>query len=176
MVNGVILVVLLCLAVWCDAQRGRIPNVLTIGGVVAGLCVSLMPGNIGAWEALGGLAIGLVALLPLYAVRAMGAADVKLMAAAGSLLGAQGALAAAIYTLALGGLLAIGIAWKAHVVREVFSHLRFFAYASAARLANGALPQARDVPLTGTRAPYALAIAGGVLMQQLTWLWLKGAA
>jgi prepilin peptidase CpaA len=163
-----LLILLLLVAVRCDFRSGRIPNRLTVTAALAGLAFSLAPGGIGLGEAAGGMAIGFAALLPLYAFRAMGAGDVKLMAAAGSFLGTGGVFVAVLCTFALGGLLSIACAWKAGVLTRLFANLRLFAYASAVRIAGKTAPSADDLALTQARAPFALAIAGGVLFELFT--------
>lgn len=168
MINTAILLTLITAAVWSDLRSGRIPNWLTVPGALLGFALSLAPGGLGPIEAIEGFAIGCAALLPLYALRAMGAGDVKLMAAAGALLGMNGAFVAVLYTLALGGLLSLAYAWRAGVLTRLLINLRLFACVSAVRIAGKSAPSVEDLPLTQVRAPYALAIAGGVLLQLLT--------
>lgn len=168
MIKTVLLVAVLAIAIGCDLRLRRIPNGLTGAAACAGLVASLAPGGIGLRDALGGLAIGLLPLLPLYACRAMGAGDVKLMAAAGTFLGMADTFAALVYAAALGGLLALTYAWKAGVLASLFANLRVFALVSAARIASRSAPSMEDLPLTQVRAPYVLAIAGGVLIQLLS--------
>ncbi|TAK40422.1 MAG: prepilin peptidase [Betaproteobacteria bacterium] len=168
MIKTILLFVVLAVAVWTDFRSGRVPNRLTVAATLAGLALSMAPGGIGLGEAAGGFAIGFAALLPLCALRAMGAGDVKLMAAAGTLLGMQATFVAAFYTLALGGLLALAFAWRAGALARLLANLRLFAYASAMRVASNSVPRVEDMPLTQLRGPYALAIAGGVLLQVVT--------
>jgi len=59
------------------------------------------------WSPLGGAATGLALMLPLYLLRAMGAADVKLMAVVGAFAGAATVAAAVLYTMLAGGLLSL---------------------------------------------------------------------
>jgi hypothetical protein len=80
----------------------------------------------------------------------------------------NGTLVAVLYTFALGGLLTLAYAWKAGALTRLFANLRLFAYASAVRITGKSAPSVDDMPLTQLRAPYALAIAGGVLLQLLT--------
>lgn len=171
-----ILVALLGTAVVLDLRERRVPNWLTVPAAAVGVALAAAPDGIGLWQALGGMAMALAVLLPLYALRAMGAGDVKLFAAAGSFVGVVGTLVALLYALALGGVLAVACAWRAGVLKPLLANLRGFAYVSAANVAAGGAPSLRDLPLTSVRTPYVLAIAGGVLLQQLTWLWLKGTA
>lgn len=168
MIATLFLVLLLAAATGFDFASGRIPNRVTLTGAAAGVGLALLPGGIGIGEAAGGLGVGLAMFLPTYFFRGMGAGDVKLMAAAGAFLGPSGALVAALYAYVLGGLLTVAYAWRARALTRLFLNLRLFAYASAARIAGGSAPSADDLPLTQLRAPYALAIAAGVLLQVVT--------
>src|SRR5688500_13934209 len=80
---AIALAMLVIAAAVIDVQSLRIPNWLTVGGMVLGLAWNTAVASAslaGFLWALGGLAVGLVVLLPFYAVRVMGAGDVKLMA------------------------------------------------------------------------------------------------
>jgi prepilin peptidase CpaA len=147
----------LAVAVTTDLSRRQIPNLLIVymlgcGGVVQ----AVLFGSSGALQALSGLMVGLVLLLPFYASGGMGAGDVKLLAAAGTFLGPQGALLAGALTLGAGGLLALFLlAWCALV-----------------RVVNGRLSIARTglAPPAATRLelPYSVAIAVGTLIAAYT--------
>ena len=152
--------VLLGASAWAvreDLLAHRIPNRLTGSVLCLGL---LLQFAIGGWSALGqaalGALVGLAILLPLYVLRAMGAGDVKLLAAIGALLGPHWALIAGIYTLIAGGVLAvfyvlIGSARAALAPAGASCGERLH-YASA-----------RAQQLRRERFPYALAIAVGAL-------------
>lgn len=107
------LIGLLVLAAVIDWRTLRIPNWLTVSGMVYGLAYSTMaaPANqgaaMGALASLGGLALGLAVLLPLYALRVMGAGDVKLMAMVGAFLGLGSMPYALLYCLIAGGVFAL---------------------------------------------------------------------
>lgn len=168
MLASIAFTMFLATAVWTDITSGRIPNRLTLAAAILGVTLSVAPGGIGPGEASRGLAIGFLALLPLYGFRAIGAGDVKLMAAAGTFLGMAGTLTALVYALALGGALTLGYAAKKRALARLFGNLRLFVQGSAARIARGGVPTVDDMPLSRVRVPYALAIAGGVLLQLLT--------
>lgn len=98
-------------ALACDLYRRRIPNVLTVSAALLGVVFhGLAGGAMGIVMALGGLAVGLVLLLPGYLLGSTGAGDVKLMAAAGSLLGPLWAMLAGLASIAAGALIATGFA------------------------------------------------------------------
>ena len=102
-----ILTVILVLSTITDIQRHRIPNVLSLGGVVIGLVyMTATNGLEGLWTSLQGLGLGLILFLPFYMLRGMAAGDVKLMAAVGAFVGPNLALAAVAGTLISGAVLA----------------------------------------------------------------------
>jgi prepilin peptidase CpaA len=110
-----LLLSLLVVAAWHDIRSRRIPNALVFSGAVAGILLNtLLPqqmGGLGVFDSLAGLGLGLVLLLPLYLLRAMGAGDVKLMAMTGAFLGANGVTGAFMCVLLAGGLLALAMGW-----------------------------------------------------------------
>ena len=84
----VVLILLAVTAAIIDAVKRRIPNWLTLPGVVLGIALnSFLFGTTGLWSSLEGLGLAMLIYFPLFAVRGMGAGDVKLMAAVGALVG-----------------------------------------------------------------------------------------
>jgi prepilin peptidase CpaA len=159
-----LLMSLLLAAVASDIRARRIPNALVGAGVTAGLLVNgLLPEGGGLLSSLGGLALGLAVLLPLYLVRAMGAGDVKLMAMVGAFLGHQHILPAVLYVLVAGGVLAIVYGLWRRVLPQALANVRemFFVAAGGARMRMA--PDFGALPRTAARLPYAVAIALGVL-------------
>lgn len=112
-----VLMALLVLAAVLDVKTGRIPNWLVFGGIAYALAYNAFfppyPRDVGILFALAGLAVGFVALLPLYLLRAMGAGDVKLMALVGAFIGSTATIASVLTTLVAGGVLAIVLAVRA---------------------------------------------------------------
>jgi prepilin peptidase CpaA len=91
---------LLAAAFISDITRQKIPNILSAAGLVAGILLHvLVSGSTGLGYALLGALLGFVPLLLLYAVRAVGAGDVKLFAAIGALTGAEFVLQSIMYSL-----------------------------------------------------------------------------
>ena len=71
-----------------DIRTARIPNLLTFTAIVAGvLFQTLMPQGSGVAAAALGMLAGLLVFFPIFALGAMGAGDVKLMAALGAWVG-----------------------------------------------------------------------------------------
>jgi prepilin peptidase CpaA len=136
-----------------DLRSHRIPNWLTGGALLAGLLANaLLRGFDGAVVALAGAALGLVLLLPFYALRAMGAGDVKLLAGVGALIGPHSLVSVAVYGGVVGGLLSV-------VVLLLRGRL-FFGVQQAVVLWRLPAP-------SGLKAPYGVAIAAGMVLTLL---------
>ncbi|HEY0780384.1 MAG TPA: prepilin peptidase [Gemmatirosa sp.] len=158
----ILLTLLLGVACATDVRARRIPNALVLvvlgaallRAVLAGVGTSatVMPGfATGPGAAAMGALCGLALWLPLYAVGAFGAGDVKLFAAAAAWLGPSAVPNATLYAALAGGVL--GLAW--------------FGAQRIARLAPMIAPRAHAAlqpTTTGkSRVPYGVAIAAGVL-------------
>ncbi len=160
------LLLLLSAAAWHDIRDRRIPNALVFPGAVAGvLSNALLPqemGGLGALGSLTGLGAGLLLLLPLYLLRAMGGGDVKLMAMTGAFLGARAVMGAFLYILLAGGLLALALAWHQGRLRTLLHKLKIALCAvngsTAPLLMTGDLP---EPTAKLDKLPYGVAIAAG---------------
>ncbi|GAA3404576.1 prepilin peptidase [Paenibacillus hodogayensis] len=82
------LIVLLAICFYHDCKESKIPNRYTVSGIALGLSYQ---GWSGGWDGLAHAAIGFAAgfgiMLALYAMRAVGAGDVKLFGAIGAMTG-----------------------------------------------------------------------------------------
>ena len=107
--GGAVYVALLAAAAVSDVKARRIPNRLVIVIAATGLLYTLLqtptPGAIGR-ALLAGL-IGFALWIPFYALRMLGAGDVKLFAAAGLWLAPTQVLWAAVGAAILGGVLSL---------------------------------------------------------------------
>ena len=172
----ILLTLLLC-AVTTDLRSRRIPNTLVLTGTTLALAAhALVMGHDGVplagpdwWAPLAGLATGLLVLMPLYLMRALGGGDVKLMATVGAFVGAPTVLAAALYTLLAGGVLSLTVMFAKGVAAHTLTNLRFLltewmAWALRLRSAPQATPfEFRPLQTTAARLPYALAITAGTV-------------
>jgi prepilin peptidase CpaA len=170
------------IAVEADTRERRIPNVLVLMMLCAGVALNVMgpdngrggvfshfPGALGASGALLGALAGFALFLPLYLLRAMGAGDVKLMAALGSFVGPMEALNLTLSILVMGGVLA--------VLRMLWSGKSRLVLSNVMLVLSGLRGGARQfdpVTQSADRMPYALAFAGG-LMSYGYWRFIGGA-
>ena len=146
-----------------DVRTRRVPNVLTFPLAAAGVAVAASGyGPIGLAAALAGCGTGLVLMLPGYLLGGTGAGDVKLLAAAGTLLGPAATLWAFGFTLIAGGVIALLVAALRGRVQET--------YWRTVDLVRTRGANAGDIRAAGegNRFAYAPAIAVGVLIAAVT--------
>lgn len=94
-----------------DLLTRRIPNALTLATAAAGVALAGSGmSHVTVWQSLAGLLLGMLIMLPGYLLGATGAGDVKLLGAAGAVLGVALVPIAAVYTAIAGGILALIVA------------------------------------------------------------------
>jgi prepilin peptidase CpaA len=109
---------------------------------------------------LAGLGTGFGLFLLLYLGGGMGAGDVKLMAAVGAIVGANGALVSGILAILVGGIYALGAMSYQWGFVEMCRKLSLATYGACFRGGNG-LSHDLQLPF---RLRYGLAIAAGTLL------------
>lgn len=157
----------LLVAIVTDLRSYRIPNWLTIPAMATGLLGhALVDGFPGMLFSMKGLGVGLALFLVLYVTGGMGAGDVKLLAAVGSFIGAEGVLSAGIIAMLLGGVYAIATMISYWGVGASLKHM---ATLLKTCVLTGTTFSALASPKGQPQLRYGLVIALGTLMSQ----WLK---
>ena len=143
------------IAGWTDWRSRRIPNWLTVPGLVVGVLANfIIFGWPGCKSALLGTGLGLLLLLPFVALRSLGAGDWKLVGALGAFLGPQRLLLVLLGTFLVNGFMAVGlIIWK----RRVWQTLR-----NLASMASSLLTLHMPGPEVSLDNPESLKIPFGV--------------
>jgi prepilin peptidase CpaA len=119
----VLLAVLIGASVY-DIRYRRIPNWLTLAGVLLGFAINfgIGPPEGGVLFALQGFLVAFGLYLFLYVLRAMGAGDVKLMAAVGALVGWERWFGIFVVTAIVGGVMAFTlVAVRGRLKRTIFN-------------------------------------------------------
>lgn len=169
MVAGALIAVVLTAAVF-DVRYRRIPNWLSVSGAALGLGLNAIVGRglPGVVFSLKGMLLSFSIYFVLYALHAMGAGDVKLMAAVGSLVGWQDWLGIFLISAILGGILAlIVVAWHGRV-RRTLGNVGFI-LSQMARLRPAYLAREElDV-----RSPQAVSLPHGAVIAVATLFFLS---
>jgi prepilin peptidase CpaA len=159
----------LTLACLSDLRTRRIPNVLTLSAALGALLFHLATGG---WSAAGwgaaGLFSGAALFFPMFALRGMGAGDVKLLAAVGAWLGPGQVATVALATSIAGGAIAVVVALAHGYLRKALTNvyllLMHWRVAGVEPLPAVTLERAQ-----GPRLAYAFPIAIGTVVT----LWIK---
>ncbi len=96
------LVLCMVFSLWgnvCDWKAYRLPNYLTVVFFAVGVCLGGMSGGVwGFLTSLAGAAV-MLCLFPLFALRMLGAGDIKALMAIGAMLGLAAAPRALVYSI-----------------------------------------------------------------------------
>lgn len=115
------------LAAWAGAmdwRYRRIPNWLTVPGLLAGIALNTSTnGWAGAKSSLLGAGLGLLILLPFVLVKALGGGDWKLIGAVGACLGPTRLVAVLIGSMFVAGIMAIVLIVYKGRVRQAFGNM-----------------------------------------------------
>jgi prepilin peptidase CpaA len=152
-----------CTAAWCDVTAHRIPNWLSVTGLVAAILLRAPGGVAATIEGLEGALIALTIGLVLYALRAIGGGDVKLLAAVGAFLGFPGVVGGLALMAVLGGAFAL-----ASMIRKGLLPLLIF---NTVDLIKSWRSWGRAGQLRTLESPGALTIPYGVPIALGTLIW-----
>ena len=161
---------LVVVAAFLDLRDRRIPNWLTASGMVAGLAINTYQyGSVGLKNAALGLLVAFAIYTLLFALRAMGGGDVKLMAAVGAFTGAEAWLKIFLITSVVGGVIAIMTllfrgGWKG-TARNIGMILKNLGQFRAPHLEHPELDISHPKAST---LPHGASIALGVLIYEIT--------
>jgi prepilin peptidase CpaA len=163
--------VLLIIASISDYRTYRIPNWLTFGGATFALVyktvIAVSP-TTAFLLAFGGLFLGFLIMLPLYALGVMGAGDVKLMAMVGAFLGVQETFQAVLFAFIVGGIAAFGFAFFRGKVGRMLRNTRNVLNGMAVSTMAGIRPDARiEADQSVGKLPYGICISVGTIVYVL---------
>jgi prepilin peptidase CpaA len=152
-----------------DLRTRRIPNVLTFGAAAGALGFHLANSGLGGlgWSA-GGWLVGAACFFPLFALRGLGAGDVKLVAALGAWIGPGQTIWLAAFSAIGGGVLALGVALASGYTKQAFVNV--WGLLGYWKVMGFKPHPGMNLDASGTpKVPYALPIAAGLVMT----LWLR---
>jgi prepilin peptidase CpaA len=152
-----------------DVWTHRIPNVLTFGAAAAAMVFhTFAPSGHGIVSAIEGWLVGAALMFLPFALRGLGAGDVKLVAALGAWLGPVNALWLAVYAMIAGGVLSIVVAAFHGYLRKALANI----WLLLQHWTVVGLRPLDTISLEGSNGPrlaYAVPIFAGVVLS----LWLR---
>jgi prepilin peptidase CpaA len=161
-VSSALLIPLAVVITYYDARYRRIPNAFVLATLVAGLSVNIIiNGAGGALTSLGGCALAFALMFMLHIFGAMGAGDVKLFAAIGSVIGASLVVPTFLVVALVGGALAVVTMFRAGTVRETLWRVVqiFVGFLPGWEMPRFSVPAERRYTI-----PYGVAITVGSLI------------
>lgn len=162
MVTLVVTVLTLGTGAVIDALTRRVPNPLTLGSAALGVTLAATGvTHVTVAQSFFGFLLGMLLMLPGHLLGATGAGDVKLLGAAGAILGVQRMPLAFVYTAIAGGVLALAVALARG---RLGGTLRGAALVVASPRAGRS---AVESPHARNTFPYAPAIAVGCILAAL---------
>ncbi len=163
-------VALALVAGWTDLRSRRIPNWLTVPGLLVGITANAaVSGWSGVKASLIGAGLGLALLLPFVLLRSLGAGDWKLAGAIGAFVGQERLIALLVGSIFVAGVMALLLILYKRRLRQtarnighiIISLITFRLPGSAVSLDN---PEALKVP-------YGVALAATVVLYAAIHVW-----
>lgn len=163
-------VLVAAIAGWTDARSRRIPNWLTVPGLVVGVVMNtIFNGTSGLKTSLLGVMVGLGLLLPFVLVRSLGAGDWKLVGALGAFVGPALLADLLLLSVFVAGLMAVVLIIYKGRVRETLRNIGHILVS----LVTFQLPHTRvslDNP-DALKVPYGVALALTVVFYGASRFW-----
>lgn len=164
-VKYILLLILLSVAVASDIRTYRIYNLPMALGVVAGLVHGFILNGLGGlvWSLLASI-IPAVLLIALFALRMLGAGDIKLFCAIGAIMGMPFVLYAMAYSFLAGGFMALAIMLIRGNFKQRLKHIVL--YLKTCFLTRTFIPYTDfGDKKDGSKFHFSLAIAAGCIVQ-----------
>lgn len=156
-------VLLAIVAGWTDYRSRRIPNWLTLSGLVVGIALNtITAGRAGLKASLLGAGLGLLLLLPFVLLRSLGAGDWKLAGALGAFVGPKLLVYLLFASVFVAGAMAFGLViYKRRVWQTVRNIGSLLASLMTFRMPG---PEVSLDNPESLRVPYGVALAGTVVL------------
>jgi prepilin peptidase CpaA len=119
-----LLIPLAVIITYYDVRYRRIPNAFVLATLLSGLALNFILGGLqGVMASLGGCIFAFTLMFILHVFGAMGAGDVKLFAAIGSVMGAQLVLPTFFVVILTGGVLAVCLMLRTGAIKDTMQRV-----------------------------------------------------
>jgi prepilin peptidase CpaA len=164
-------VLLAALAGWMDWRSRRIPNWLTVPGLLVGIAANtLVWGWPGTKASLVGAGLGLLLLLPFVLIRSLGAGDWKLIGAVGAFVGPQSLIPVLAITILVAGVMATVLIVIKGPIRQTARNL--WRMLSAMLTLRSPGPEVSLDNPQALKIPFGVAVAVSVILFAARQIWM----
>jgi len=155
---------------WTDWRSRRIPNWLTVPGLLIGVLANVLTGGRDGLKAsLLGAGLGLLVLLPFVLLRSLGAGDWKLAGALGAFVGWQVLANLLVGSVFVAGIMALGLVIYKRRFKETMRNIgRLLASMLTLRMPGAEV--SLDNPQS-LKVPYGVALALTTLLFGIGQIW-----
>ncbi|MGC4049335.1 MAG: A24 family peptidase [Paludibaculum sp.] len=162
----ILLVIAVSVAAFHDIRARKIPNWISVCAALGGVVLNIyLGGLVGLKSSALGLLAAFGVYFVMYLLHAMGAGDVKLMAAVGAIVGLRAWIPILLATMMLGAVFAIVLALSKGRLLSTLWNVGYLARELAAFRAPWLSHEQLDVKREGTlRLPHGASIAAGVVV------------
>ena len=157
-----LLVPLAAFVIYYDVRYRRIPNAFVLATLISGLTLNFATGGLsGGLNSVGGCLFAFILMFTLHVFGAMGAGDVKLFAAVGSVVGAKLVLPTFVVVVLTGGLLAVVSVLRSGIFRTTMHRVLqiFVGLLPGWQMPKFSVPADRRLTI-----PYGVAITIGAII------------
>lgn len=160
-ISFILLIPVTVLITYYDVRFRRIPNAFVLATLLSGLILNIGGGWDGLLSSLKGGALAFGLMLVLHIFSAMGAGDVKLFGAIGSVIGVHFVFETFLIVLITGGILALGVSIRNGKLRETMNRVFLIFINLFSGWQPPRFPTPNDKQAT---IPYGVAITVGTLI------------
>jgi len=154
---------ILLVAVGFDLRERRVPNWLIALALPLGwIATAVVSGMTGLGDALLASVAAIVIFLPFFALRMVGAGDVKLASVVGAYVGTPAIFKILLFTVFAGGVLGLVTVLVSGQLRQFYDNLRLFVLALLIKAQREVIPIDEVAARSAVRMPYSVAMAAGV--------------
>lgn len=158
----VLVLSLLILALQCDIKTYKIKNTLIFPYILLGILINLFVGKLfGIFDWVLGILTPTIFLLPLYLLGMVGAGDIKLFSAIGSIMGYRFVLLSMMLSFLLGGIIALIIAFTREAFKKCFVNLLQYLKTCLLTFSIQTYTKIED---SSNRFPFSIAVVGGTIV------------
>ena len=172
LVKSILIFITLGLALYYDIYQQKIKNQITFPAAILGAGINLFDkGMDGLLYSLKGWLVPIIILIAFYYINVMGAGDIKLFAAVGAIMGLPFVFYSFVFSIYIGGLIALVILIRKKLLLKQMNHLYKYLKYTFLVCTVSAYGNKDE---KNNKFIFAAAIVPGTLLQLILTIWKQG--